>query len=91
MILNIFSVYDSAAESYLQPFFMQTKGQAIRAFTDAVNDNNNVFCKYPDDYTLFELGSYDDSKGSFVMLSAPRSIGNALEFKKVSNVPANVA
>lgn len=84
MILNVYSVYDSAAECYMQPFFLQSKGQAIRSFTDAVNDPSHGFSKYPDDYTLFELGSYDDSKGTFMLLSAPKSIGVAVEFKRVS-------
>jgi len=91
MLLCVFSVYDSAAECYMQPFFQQTKGQAIRAFTDAVNDPSHAFARYPDDYTLFELGSYDDSKGAFMMLNTPKSIGVAVEFKRVTDVPANVA
>ena len=91
MIYRVYTVYDSAAESYMQPFYLPSKGQAIRSFTDAVNDPSHAFSKYPDDYTLFELGSYDDSKAQFFLLSAPKSIGVAVEFKRVGNVPANVA
>lgn len=81
MILNIFSIFDSKAEAYLQPFFMTTKGQAVRAFTDAVNDPKSQFYSHLADYTLFHLGNFDDSTATFCPLSCPLSLGNALEYK----------
>lgn len=80
MIRKVFSVYDSKVEAFLQPFFMHTKGEAIRGFTEIVNDPNHQFSKYPADYTLFELGNYDDSNGSIVTFPTPVSLGLALEF-----------
>jgi hypothetical protein len=82
MIYKIFSVYDSAAEAYLQPFFMPTKGEALRGFSEVVNDKNHQFGRHPDDYTLFELGEYDNTTAVFVMHSAPKSLGVAIEFVK---------
>lgn len=82
MILKVFSVYDSKVEVYLQPFFMRTKGEAIRGFSDLVNDETTQFSKYKEDYTLYELGSFHDDTGLFDMLSKPVSIGVALEFAK---------
>ena len=52
MIHKIFSVYDSKVEAYLQPFFMQTRGAAVRAITELVADPKHQFGKYPMDYTL---------------------------------------
>lgn len=85
MIMKVFTVFDSVAAVYMQPFFLQTKGQAIRAFSDSVADKNHQFSKHPDDYTLFELGEYDDSDASFDMLSSPLSLGVAVEFVKPSS------
>lgn len=82
MILKVFAVYDSKVESYLQPFFMQTKGQALRAWETSVNDESTMFCKHPADFTLFEIGEYDDSKGDLVSYSAKIPVGVALEFKR---------
>lgn len=86
MKMFIYCVYDSKAEAYMQPFFMQTKGQAIRGFDDVCNDASTQFYKHPADFTLFELGSFDDSNGHIETYLAPVAIGNALEFKKVAPV-----
>lgn len=82
---KIYSVYDSVVEAYLQPFCAQTKGHAVRMFSDTVNDPNSVFAKHPDDYVLFELGSWSDSDAKYTMHPAPVSLGVALEFKVGSN------
>ncbi len=88
MIHRIFSVYDLKAEAYLQPFFCPTKGLAIRSFTEIINDRNHNFSKYPEDYTLFELGTFDDAKAKFDMFPAPQSLGVGNEFRVVSDPPS---
>lgn len=85
MKIKIFSIYDSKAEAYLQPFFMMSKGQAMRAFDTAVNTAGDNFCKYAADYTLFELGEFDDTHAIFTTLNAPVSICNGIELKKGDN------
>lgn len=82
MKLKMFAVYDSKAEAYMQPFFMQSRGQAIRAWDGLVNDAKSEMCQYPADFTLFELGEYDDSNGQVEMLDAKINLGCAIEFKK---------
>lgn len=64
MKLNIFSVYDSKAESYTPPYFQHKTAQAIRIFSDCCNDEGHTFGKHPADYTLFDLGIYDDDTGT---------------------------
>jgi hypothetical protein len=80
MKLKIFSVYDCKVEAYLQPFFMRSKGEALRAFMSAVDDKQTQFNKNPEDFTLFELGEFDDEKGKVNSIN-PTSLGTALEFK----------
>lgn len=83
MILNIFSIYDSKAEAYMQPFFMKTKGEAVRAFSDLVRDPQSMVSKHPEDYVLFEIGSFDDQKAEICVLDSPRSLGVAIEYVSV--------
>lgn len=83
MILKIFSVYDSKAEAYLPPFFVASKGAAIRMFSDACNDVGHNFFKHAEDYTLFELGEFDDLTGNIHVLKAHVCLGGALEFLRV--------
>ena len=82
MIHKVYSVYDSKVEAYLQPFFFPAKGAAIRAFSEIANDKSSSIGKNPEDFTLFELGSWDDSTAKIEMHSTPVSMGVALEFVK---------
>jgi len=78
--MKIFSVHDSKAEAYLSPIYFKTKGEAIRAFETACKDQNTNFFKYPSDYTLVEIGEFDETTSS-IQTSAPVILANASEFK----------
>lgn len=78
MKLLIFSVYDKAVQAYLQPFYARSKGEALRQFTDACNDQGHQFAKHAADYTLVQFGEFDDASGMFDCAEPARIIG-ALE------------
>lgn len=84
MKLKIFTAYDSKVEAYLQPFFMRSTGEAIRAWTELANNSEHLFSKHPADYTLYEIGEYDDTTGHVVPHQAFKNLGTALEFKRVT-------
>ena len=81
MLFKVYSVFDTCANAYLQPMFFVTRGQAIRALTEAVNSSDHNFHKYADQYCLFEIGSFDDSDCRFDLYDCPVSIGLCSEFK----------
>lgn len=80
MLHRIYTIYDSKTEAYLQPFFLQTHGQAIRAITDCVNDRDHQFGKHPEDYTLFHLGSFEDRAAEWDLLPTAHILGKCIEF-----------
>lgn len=82
MKIHIYSVYDSKTEVYGQPNFMLNKGTALRAWQDAANDPQSTISKHPADFTMFEIGYWDDDTGTIVMHPAKISLGTALEFIK---------
>lgn len=63
MITKIFSVRDNAVEAYMQPFFAATTASALRSLKEAVNDPKHEFHKHAADYTLWDLGEFDDTSG----------------------------
>lgn len=79
MTLKVFTVYDSKADAYLPPMFLPTKGLAIRSFSDAANSEGHNFHKYAGDFTLFEIGEYDDSNAMVTLLESKVNLGTALE------------
>lgn len=82
MKVKIYSVYDSKASAFMMPQFYQTAGIAERAFTEAVNTKDTPFFKYPEDFTMFELGVFDDEGATFELHNTPVSMGVAIQFKR---------
>lgn len=83
---KLFSVYDSKTEAYGVPFAMITKGEALRGFADVANDPQTQICKYPGDFTLFELGEFNELNGMFNIYETKINLGTAIEFKKENPV-----
>jgi len=81
MKLKAFSVYDSKVKAYMKPFFTTAAGHAIRSFEQAVNDPQTELCRHPADFTLFEIGEYDEDSAKFDNHNTPISLGTALTFK----------
>ncbi len=86
MKLQVFSIFDSKAEAFIQPWYSQTVGTAIRSFEQAVNQSDHDFYKFSGDYTLFHLGDFDQAKGLFDMKATPVNLGLAVTFIKDPNV-----
>lgn len=66
MKVLVFSVYDKKASAFLAPFTFPARGQAVRAFSDTVNDPKTPFWKHPEDFDLHELGTFNEASGEFV-------------------------
>lgn len=80
--MKIFSVHDSKAEAYLAPIYFRTKGEAIRAFETTCQDETSQFHKYPSDFTLVELGEFNETTSAITPLIAPLHLSHASEYKK---------
>jgi hypothetical protein len=78
MMLKCFSIYDEKAKAFLPPFYLPQEGMAIREFASAANDPDTNIGKYPQDYTLFTLGTFDDENGAIHVTK--QSIGNGVEY-----------
>ena len=79
MKLIIFSVYDQKAEAYLPPFFIPNAAMAQRTFSEAVNSPSHQFGKHPADYTLIELGTFDDGKATIHPHEIAKTVCTGLE------------
>jgi len=69
MIKNVYSVFDSKAATYGNPWFDLSNEVAMRNFSDSVNDRNiqgNQWNKHPEDFTLFHIGTFNDQTGMIV-------------------------
>lgn len=75
---KIYSVYDSKGLLYQLPFYSASDATAQRSWAaNIINDPNSGYAQFPEDYTLFCIGEFDDSTGSLIPCT-PRSIITAL-------------
>lgn len=77
------TVRDRAADVFGQPIFVAAVGQAIRGFGDQVNkvEANNPLNAHPEDFDLYELGTFDDNSGVFTNLDKPRQVAVGKDMK----------
>jgi hypothetical protein len=61
---NLYTIYDKKSELYAPPFVELTDGTAIRAISDMLQNPQAQFAKFPEDYTLVRVGSYDELTGT---------------------------
>lgn len=79
-LMRVYSVFDSKAAAFLPPFFCANAAVALRSFTRAVQEEGTDFNRFAADYTLFEVGTWDQSSGEFVSHEAKVSLGCGVEF-----------
>lgn len=87
MKAKMFSVWDCKAEAYITPFFSQTTATAIRSFATAANAEDHQFARFGADFTLFELGEWDDNSGKFEEHRAAINLGTALSMREQPTFP----
>lgn len=80
--LVVCSVFDSCAQVFGTPMFFRSKGEALRSWDEECNRAESVVAKHPEDFSLMEIGTYDDSTGMFEALPAVSNLGLAASYKK---------
>lgn len=86
MKTKAFAVYDSKVKNYTKPLYHRNAAEAIRGFEQECNNPESQLNKFASDFTLFEIGEYDDETSILTPLPSPLSLGNALQFINVQNI-----
>lgn len=81
MMLKIVSVYDSAAKAFSRPGFAPNEHIARREFGEFCNQADHPFCKHASDFTLFELGEFNDETGAITSHKSPVKLALAIELR----------
>lgn len=64
MIYNVVAVKDELTQSFLQPQFGETKEELLRIFSHQIN-NIPLWKENASDFSLYSLGTFDESTGMF--------------------------
>lgn len=89
MKIIAFSIHDSKAAAFIQPFFCPTVAVGIRSYQQAANDPDTMFARFPGDYTLFEIGTFDQETGTLEQLEHPINHGLALIHQVSEKTPSS--
>lgn len=74
----VFSVYDTATETFSTPFYAKTEAEALRNFRSAATNEDNQIGQYPGDYHLYSIGEFTDHNGD-LRKGTPTCVISALE------------
>ncbi len=88
MKLNLYTIYDTAAVYYKNPFALQTDEQAKREFGD-IFDGDNPIATHPEHYYLVKLGSFDNSNGDIKQTEGKPTLLTGLEALALKNIDNN--
>lgn len=84
---KIYIIYDVKSESYTAPTINPARGQAIRSFSDAINNPGSVIHDHPEDFTLFEIGTYDHNTGEIILHKSKEACANGVDLVIAPEIP----
>lgn len=67
MNFSMYCIYDSAAESYMRPFFARSHGEAMRMFGDIAVSSEHPVGVHPEHYSLFYVGDFVEKSAKFTI------------------------
>lgn len=80
--LKMFCIKDLKAGYFLNPFFMRTPVEALRAFEQVANDTGNAISNYPHDHRLYEIANFDVERGVVSPHADHVDLGSAADVKR---------
>lgn len=75
MILQVYTIKDIKTEIYGSPFYVHTEEQVFRDLATLVREDGHMFNQWPEDFALYELGTWNDETGELLMKTDPVRIG----------------
>ncbi len=75
-MIELLSVFDMAANRYMDPFAAPTIEFALRGFSEVCRTPEHQFSKFPEDYALYHVGTFDPELGT-IEAEQPRKIAQA--------------
>lgn len=74
MKLGLYAIMDRKLGSFARPFTMVNDAMAVRAFQSAKQDPASELSKYPEDFVLYAVGTFDDDTGALAQPTPPQAL-----------------
>jgi hypothetical protein len=79
---SVCAVFDSKSGLYANPFYAVNSVVAVRDFITAARDPAVQISKNPEDYSLYQLATFDDESGLFTSNIPPLFLSSAITSKE---------
>lgn len=81
MIFGVYAYYDKKSKNFLQLQVHQNEPVAMRQFALLIEDDTTLMHKFPEDFDLYEVGTYDSVSGSIEPNAVPELIITGVDIK----------
>lgn len=71
MKYGLYSIFDSAAGVFTAPTIDISDASAVRGFQQALGNSSSIMSFKPDDFSLFQVGTFDVESGLLEPFSPP--------------------
>lgn len=78
-MLQIYTVYDKKIQTYMSPSAVPHETVLTRNLTEVANDPASSIAKYPTDFELYLLGTFDQTTGVVTTSKQPQFVMNLSE------------
>lgn len=85
--MNLYTVKDLKAAYFLDPLMSKNDETAKRSFLKYFNQIEHIQ-QYPEDYSIFQIGTFDIDTGEVVGFKEPIYVISALELMELSTTQA---
>ncbi len=84
MIYGVYSIFDSAAGVFTAPTIDISDGSAVRSFQQALANSGSIMNFKPDDFSLYQVGTFDVESGQLAPLIPPSRliVGSDGDYRK---------
>lgn len=90
MLLQAYSIYDSAIAAYKGIYLFQSEMEAKRAAVDLLTQQQSNINQHPQDYALMRIGTWNDATGEFTSGESIKTLVNFWELQaELSNRELN--
>jgi len=79
MTRAVIAVYDKKIGLFDPPFTVRHPGEAIREWDIIIKNPETKFGKNPEDFDLFQVGTYDENTGSTTNNTPPTQLASGIQ------------
>lgn len=71
---NLYTIYDEKAQTFGTPWPSHTHGSAERALRESMGQPDSPHGKFPEDFSLYCVGSFDELTGAILVNDGPPAL-----------------